>query len=158
MEIVHGLLNAGDYVVLDILSSGLTAPKLTCSYRITEISQCAIRDESQSARENYVVGLKVNDNIAMTASVIAVMSLITVIWLLLYVVGGSLYRFIKFMLARLKVHSLEEALDRVYESGIWNQMRAIKIKEIAPYGGEEVKSFMDDPHGEKTLGEVANKM
>jgi hypothetical protein len=138
IELSHGLMNPGDYAVLDILVSGPKIPNVTCDYRIADIADCVVKDESAASREVYVVGIKVNDNVALLAVSFAFLASLLTSAFLAYVVGSTIFQWALRFRAKYRVKSIEEALS-LFGSDFWDGIRNLKLAETNIY------NFMLEP-------------
>jgi hypothetical protein len=157
----HGLINPTDYAVMDILISSAKAPMITCDYRIADIANCTVKDETAS-KEYYVAGLKLNDNLALLAVSIAFASAIFAIGGLAYLVGSTLNEWTQQLVARYRVQSIEDALS-LYKPDLYDEIKNIKLKDKTAFRyhilsvKESIKKFLDDPEAEYTVGELVDR-
>jgi hypothetical protein len=128
IELIHGLMNPGDYAVLDILVSGPKIPNVTCDYRIADIADCLVKDESAASREVYVVGMKVNDNLALLAVSFAFLASLLASGVFAYVVGNTIYQWARKLRAKYRVKSIEEALA-LFGIDFWDGIKNLKLAE-----------------------------
>jgi hypothetical protein len=160
-QLNHGLLNPGDYVVMDVLVSGPRAPPIGCNYRIADIVNCTVKDESSSSREVYIVGLKVNENLALLAASIAflVAFLLSIGFIIL--IGGEIVNWIKRFLANRRTESLEDALS-LYGEGLSDEIKRAPLNNSQSFSyyytaGTEIQAFKSSPKEATTVEELLDR-
>jgi hypothetical protein len=133
---------------MDVLVSGPKAPTITCSYRIADIANCLVKDETASSREFYVVGWKINDNLALVAAASAFLVTILALGAMAYAVGSTIIDLVRRTLARSRLENLEDSLSlfgkNIPEEIVKARLNDRKSFRYSFYLTDEVKSFVGD--------------
>jgi hypothetical protein len=131
LELIHGLLNPSDYVVFDVLLATTKSPTVTCSYRISDIKDCLFVNASQSPKEAYLVGAKINENIASFLILAANAFLMIFFLFVLVTIVRAVVGLVRYLRWRYEAKSLEEVITKLYGSETVPLVRETKIKDIA---------------------------
>jgi hypothetical protein len=162
IQLGHGLINPGDYVIIDVLVSGTRRPEINCDYRISDIARCAVRDESAASKEFYIVGTKTDEKWETLAVILAFATSLLVAGSLAYVVISTLGEWIQKTIAMYRTKSIEDALS-LFGKDFSEKTKGLRLldKGTFQYASlalrQSVKDLMKDAGPDVTIGNLLDE-